>query len=144
MNCTKTSERINFLLFTMSICNIYEQQRVHVRYHYYLIHFNFFLVFSQLTSLSLKDKYMDCLYIVSITDMGRCERLHLEIIVCIPCVYVRIYVIHPLHPLNILCFRNASALKLLPITLFYPLSTAKLQIIPSTYYPCSFFFHFVF
>ena len=33
MNCTKPVERMNFPPFTMSICNIYKQQTIYIRYH---------------------------------------------------------------------------------------------------------------
>ena len=139
LNCTKPSERINFLLFAMSICNTYEQQTVLVCYHYYLIYLNVCGILSASSwpslnshSLSLKDKVHGCLYIVSSTDIERCERMHLVIVVCIPCVYVRIYAIHPLHPLSIRCFRYASALKLSPITPS-ELSSSSIRVHPSSF-----------
>ena len=36
-----------------------------------------------------KIRYTEYLYIISSTDKERCKRMHLVIIVCIPCVYVR-------------------------------------------------------
>ena len=33
MNCTKPVERMNYPPFTMSICNIYDQIKIYIRYH---------------------------------------------------------------------------------------------------------------
>ena len=86
-----------FRCLPMSICNIYEQQTVHVRYHS--------LNVCGILSLDIlsthircpwkrreegKIRYMERLYIVSSMDIEKCKRMHLVIIVCIPCVYVRL------------------------------------------------------
>ena len=90
-----------------------------------------------------KIKYMDCLYIVSSTDMRRCECLILVIIVCIPCVNVRIYMIHPLHPVFLLCVCFEIAPDNPLISAFIrEASDIQMFKIHSTYCPCSFFILF--
>ena len=86
LNCTKHFERMNFTPFTMTICNIYEQQTNYVSYH----SLNVCGILSDpLDLLSThtrcfwkrretgKKRYKERLYIVSSTDIERCKRMHL-------------------------------------------------------------------
>ena len=95
-----------------------------------------------------KIRYMECQYIVSSTDIERCNLKHLVTIVCIPCVYIRRtwYIRH--HSASAL-----SAMRLLwncpriPLQSCHPLlstfilqaSNIRLFNIPATHYLCPFF-----
>ena len=83
--------------FTMSIYNIDEQQVAHVRYYLLNVCGIFFASSTPLTSHPCpwwwrrgggEMRYTERLFIIGSTDVERCKRMHLVIIVCIPCVYL--------------------------------------------------------
>ena len=134
--------------FTMSFCNIYEQQTIYKRYHSLNVcgtRFASSWLPLNLHPLPLKtergraDKvYMKGLCIVCSTDLEKCKRMHLVIIVCIPCDYVR-------RTWYICLIRSASALS----AMLYPVTPSELpplspfirqaSDLTATYYLCPFF-----
>ena len=108
---------MNFPPFTMSICNIYEQQTIYIRYMYHSLNtwcILFASFWSPLNSIRClwkrreggKIRYMERLYIVSSTDIERCKRMHFVIIECIPWVMLSVhntFASSVKHPVSLQC-----------------------------------------